>query len=134
MKKKLKTFIPCEVFKVEPMFLVNYSPEEYRKEISKLVELKEYELDDLDFAEGQQSTFSPTKDKRIAILRVVWLRNFNPSNPEDVGCLVHEICHLVNRIHQHKGIPFNGEYNNDETFSYMVDFFTREFLINYKKK
>lgn len=113
--------------------MVNYSDIEYRKEIERLVELDDCELDDLSFADGQQSTFSPTRDKDMPILRVVWLRNFNPNSPEDIGCLVHEICHLVNRIHQHKGIPFDGEKNNDETFSYLVDYFTRKFLSAYKK-
>jgi len=128
MKKKVKKWIDCGVFKVTPLFLANYSEKEYRKEVAKLVKLHESELVDLEFVDGMQSTFSPTKDKNVGILRVVWLKEFNKNNPEDMGRLAHEVCHLVNRIHQHKGIPFDGEKNNDETFSYMVDFFISEFL------
>jgi len=124
--KKQKFSINCKPFKVEPLFLINYSAKEYRDEVLKYVHLEDSELMDLEFCDGQQSTFSPIKDN--SILRVVWLNGMKKNDPESIGKLTHEVCHLVNRIHNHKGIPFNGKENNDETFSYLVDFFVTEFL------
>jgi hypothetical protein len=128
MIRKQKFWINCEPFKVSPLFLINYSQIEYRKEVSKYVSLDDTELRDIEFADGQQATFSPTKTKGLPILRVVWLNGIKKNEPDSIGRITHEVCHLVNRIHQHKGMPFDGENNNDETFSYLVDFFVREVL------
>lgn len=132
-RQKIKRWIDCEPFMVRPLFLANYSAEEYRKEVEKLAYLEDWELEDLEFANGSQGTFSPTKHKEVAILRTVWLKNFDRKSSYDMGTLAHEVHHLVNGICRHKGIPFDGEQNNDETFAYLTGFFIREFLNSSKK-
>jgi len=54
--------------------------------------------------------------------------------PYWLGVVAHELTHHVVRICSWKGIPFDGKNNNDETFAYLMDFYTKSLFEHIKKK
>jgi len=125
MSKRTK-IIKCEPFKCEVLFVWNCDHKGLERELKqrKVIE-KKASLDDMEHADGSQPTFHDEEKQEIT--RVVWLKEW-AGKPDDYGRLAHEIAHLVVRICDWKGIPFDGYNNNDETFAYLVDYFITEFL------
>jgi hypothetical protein len=118
----MRTFqIDDPLFKTKPLFVVGCSFVELQRYMRK-----HFKVDvglDADQA-GQMFTF------QTAPWRVVWVQH-NPDSYPRVGCLLHEIFHLVTRICQDKGIPIKAqieEGNGDETAAYLFDYFAREAL------
>ena len=130
MKKKTKAFqVDCDLLKASVLVVVNCDYKEFEKILKKRNIIgKEANLDDLATADGSQPTFQDDG----GVTRTLWLKNWK-GKPEDYGRLAHEVTHLVVRIMNWKGIPFDGHQNNDETFAYTVDYFVRHILLGIKK-
>lgn len=111
------------VFKTAPLFVVDC---EFPQLAAYLRKHWKIEVDGVpDEVAGQMLTFSDREP-----WRVVWARH-RPDTYERLGCLVHEVVHLVTRICQDKGIPIKAqtaEGCGDEPAAYLVDFFSREAL------
>ena len=50
--------------------------------------------------------------------------NFNPSSPEDLSIVPHEVLHAVGFICNELNIPFNDD--TEEVYAYLLEFYTKE--------
>ena len=131
MKNDMKSKrIECEVFKCGVELVWNCEVAGLEKMLKKKKIIgKDADLSGLEGAHGAQPTFIDEQ----GVTRVLWLKQWK-NKAEDIGRLAHEVSHLVIRICDWKGVPFDGDRNNDETFAYLVDYFVIKALTELNKK
>lgn len=128
MKKPKVFWIDCELLKASVFVVVGCGYKEFERILKRQNIIgPNADLEDLKNADGSQPTFEGDD----GITRTLWLKSWK-GKPEDYGRLAHEVTHLAVRIMSWKGIPFDGDNNNDETMAYTVDFFVRKVLKNIK--
>jgi len=115
-----------DVFKTEPLFILDCNWDKFSKYIKKNYNIEIEEDND------QCGTVVTLKRSPW---RIVWTDKLNRNT------LLHELFHLVTRICQDKGVPIIAHHPNgncgDETAAYLFEFFSRNALKKldrYKRK
>lgn len=124
--KKQKIFVDCPPLKTSALYIVNYSLNELEKFIKNTGQDIDFDKEYFSNADGTAIVFEePLKEDTV---RLVWVKEFKRKSNYDIGVLVHETVHMVVRMLEHKGIPFDSYRNADESLAYYTDFFVRSVL------
>jgi hypothetical protein len=89
---------------------------------------KQYNID-VDFSGNEAAKTFDYMNEGYGV--IIWLESFNNS-PETWGYLVHELSHATMYILAHAGIV--TEVIEDEPFAYYMEFLTRRFVAEHRKK
>jgi len=124
--KKQKIFIDCQPLKTSCLYLINYSLDDLDKFITATKQDIGFERDYFKNADGITLLFNGIIKE--GTIRVVWLKHFSRKDNYDIATLVHETIHMVTRMLEQKGIPYDCYRSADESLAYYVDFFVESVL------
>lgn len=120
-------YITEPVFKTETLVIWDCSSEELGSFLEKKHNVVDFDYKHYSDADGAVVQLDGYPH------RVVWMEKLQ-MNPCRLGVLTHEMVHHAVRICRDKGIPFDGDQNNDETLAYLVDFYVRSTIESLRKK
>ena len=123
-----KLLVDLDIFKSQCLFIWDCTHEEMFKHLERKYKIIHEDTSFLDSADGCAMTFDGAEPYRC-----VWLCSLK-NTPEDNARLAHETVHMMIRLLEHKGIPYDSDRNADETLAYGVDYFMRKVLEYNKKK